>query len=61
MEGNDGFSGMEAPSKYKELERSLRRLAAWIKAEGRKVIKEGNYKITPAQFDVLQRLSLINI
>ena len=56
MEGNDGFSGMEAPSKYKELERSLRRLAAWIKAEGRKVIKEGNYKITPAQFDVLQRV-----
>jgi DNA-binding MarR family transcriptional regulator len=45
-----------APTKYEELERSLRKLAAWIKAEGRKVIKEGNYKITPAQFDVLQRV-----
>ncbi|HNR64117.1 MAG TPA: MarR family transcriptional regulator [Thermotogota bacterium] len=53
---NDGLSAADAPTKYAELERSLRRLAAWIKAEGRKVIKEGNYKITPAQFDVLQRV-----
>ncbi|HOZ12359.1 MAG TPA: MarR family transcriptional regulator [Thermotogota bacterium] len=53
---NDGLSATDAPTKYAELERSLRRLAAWIKAEGRKVIKEGNYKITPAQFDVLQRV-----
>jgi len=56
MVDNDGLSATDAPTKYAELERSLRRLAAWIKAEGRKVIKEGNYKITPAQFDVLQRV-----
>ena len=56
MVDNDGLSAADAPTKYAELERSLRRLAAWIKAEGRKVIKEGNYKITPAQFDVLQRV-----
>ncbi len=56
MVDNDGLSATEAPTKYTELEKSLRKLAAWIKAEGRKVIKEGNYKITPAQFDVLQRV-----
>jgi len=40
--------------KYVELERILRKLAGWIKAEGRKVIKDSDYNITPAQFDVLQ-------
>lgn len=52
-----------APTKFDELERLLRKLSAWIKAEGRKVLKEsatvsaleGNYHITPSQFDVLQR------
>ncbi len=46
--------------KYVELEKILRKLAGWIKAEGRKVIKEGNYNITPAQFDVLQWINWSN-
>jgi len=43
--------------KYTELERLLRKLALWIKSEGRKVLKEEKkFQITPAQFDVLQRV-----
>jgi len=40
--------------KYGELEKLLRKVATWIKSEGRKVLKEGENEITPAQFDVLQ-------
>jgi len=47
---------IEKQETYAELELLLRQLSVWVKAEGRKVIKEGNYDITPSQFDVLQRI-----
>ncbi len=42
--------------KYAELEKLMRKISAWIKAEGRMVLKEGDNEITPAQFDVLQSI-----
>lgn len=42
--------------KYAELEKLMRKISAWIKAEGRMVLKEGDHEITPAQFDVLQSI-----
>ncbi|MEA1884377.1 MAG: MarR family transcriptional regulator [Thermotogota bacterium] len=42
--------------KYEELEKLMRKISAWIKAEGRMALKEGDNEITPAQFDVLQSI-----
>lgn len=40
---------------FEDLERLLRKLSGWVRSEGRKVLKSGEYQLTPAQFDVLQK------
>jgi DNA-binding MarR family transcriptional regulator len=40
---------------FEDLERLLRKLSGWVRTEGRKVLKSGDYQLTPAQFDILQK------